>query len=101
MQRLSQTWKSVTRGKLLIGCGGLLVILLICGILGSLLPGSPGGVTCLRNQVFRKNLVSEGILPLPQIPGKLASPRCCGALGWRPGLAGGGLQPYYNTTGSM
>lgn len=37
MQSITQFWKSGTTGKLVIGCGSLIVILLVCGCLGALL----------------------------------------------------------------
>lgn len=36
MQRITQLWKSGVRGKLFIGCGGLLALLLVCGLFSSL-----------------------------------------------------------------
>lgn len=42
MQRVAQFWKSGTKGKLAIGCSGLLVILCLCGVVTFLLPDESG-----------------------------------------------------------
>jgi hypothetical protein len=42
MQRVVQFWKSGTKGKLAIGCSGLLVMLCLCGVVTLLLPDESG-----------------------------------------------------------
>lgn len=41
MQRITQLWKSGIRGKLLIGCGGLLALLFACLIIIMAIPTTP------------------------------------------------------------
>jgi len=38
MQRITQLWKSGVRGKLLVGCGGLLILLFACVIITAAIP---------------------------------------------------------------
>jgi len=45
MQRITQLWKSGIRGKLLIGCGGLLVLFFACLIIIMAVPSTPKATT--------------------------------------------------------
>ena len=51
MQRIAQFWKSGTKGKLAIGCGGLLVIICLCGLVTSLIPGQQASEEPTATQV--------------------------------------------------